>query len=168
MRFCKSQFFLYQAFQPVLRAELAQARVFFGTKEFCILQKKNRATTLAAGFLRVPPKSFFKRLVLSTGLWQHAKMSTTLKDPNRLKDLECKKGQVSSRPPILYVLVTDLVTINSLTPKSVPAGTKLVLFGRYVLNIYVGIVWYFLRTTNSARQNLLTHTTHKSANIVRY
>jgi hypothetical protein len=29
---------------------------------------------------------------------------------------------------------------NSLTPKSVPAGTKLVLFGRYVLNIYVGIV----------------------------
>ncbi len=30
--------------------------------------------------------------------------------------------------------------INSLTPKSVPAGTKLVLFGRYVLNIYVGIV----------------------------
>jgi hypothetical protein len=36
---------------------------------------------------------------------------------------------------------------NSLTPKSVPAGTKLVLFGRYVLNIYVGIVRYFLRTT---------------------
>jgi hypothetical protein len=30
--------------------------------------------------------------------------------------------------------------INSLTPKSVPVGTKLVLFGRYVLNIYVGIV----------------------------
>ncbi len=29
---------------------------------------------------------------------------------------------------------------NSLTPKSVPAGTKLVLFGRYVLIIYVGIV----------------------------
>jgi hypothetical protein len=30
--------------------------------------------------------------------------------------------------------------LNSLTPKSVPAGTKLVLFDRYVLNIYVGIV----------------------------
>ncbi len=29
---------------------------------------------------------------------------------------------------------------NSLTPKSVPAGTKLILFGRYILNIYVGIV----------------------------
>ncbi len=26
-----------------------------------------------------------------------------------------------------------------LTAKSVPAGTKLVLFGRYVINIYVGI-----------------------------
>ncbi len=31
-------------------------------------------------------------------------------------------------------------TLNSLTPKSVPTGTKLVLFGRYVLNIYIGIV----------------------------
>jgi hypothetical protein len=31
-------------------------------------------------------------------------------------------------------------TVNSLTTKSVPAGTKLILFGRYVLNIYVGIV----------------------------
>ncbi len=29
---------------------------------------------------------------------------------------------------------------NSLTAKSVPAGTKLILFGRYVLNFYVGIV----------------------------
>jgi hypothetical protein len=29
---------------------------------------------------------------------------------------------------------------NSSTAKSVPAGTKLILFGRYVLNIYVGIV----------------------------
>ncbi len=34
---------------------------------------------------------------------------------------------------------TDLA-LNSLTAKSVPAGTKHVLFGRYVLNIYVGIV----------------------------
>jgi hypothetical protein len=30
--------------------------------------------------------------------------------------------------------------LNSLTPKSVPAGAKKILFGRYVLNIYVGIV----------------------------
>ncbi len=39
--------------------------------------------------------------------------------------------------------------INSLTAKSVPAGTKLVLFGRYVLNIYGGIVRYFLRKTKT-------------------
>jgi hypothetical protein len=37
--------------------------------------------------------------------------------------------------------------LNSLTPKSIPAGTKLVLFDRYVLNIHVGIVRYFLCTT---------------------
>jgi hypothetical protein len=34
--------------------------------------------------------------------------------------------------------------INSLTAKSVPAGTKLILFGRYLLNICVGIVQYIL------------------------
>jgi hypothetical protein len=34
----------------------------------------------------------------------------------------------------------DYKWINSLTVKFVPAGTKLILFGRYVLNIYVGIV----------------------------
>ncbi len=32
------------------------------------------------------------------------------------------------------------VIFNSFTSKSVPAGTKLVLFGRYVLKFYVGIV----------------------------
>ncbi len=32
------------------------------------------------------------------------------------------------------------IFFNSLPAKSVPAGTKLVLFGRYVPNIYVGIV----------------------------
>jgi hypothetical protein len=51
-----------------------------------------------------------KRLVLSTGLWQHAKMSTTLKSPNGLKDVECKKGQLSNQPPAPYVPVMDLVT----------------------------------------------------------
>jgi hypothetical protein len=34
---------------------------------------------------------------------------------------------------------------NSLPAKSVLAGTKLVLFGRYVLKFYVGIVHYILR-----------------------
>ncbi len=49
-------------------------------------------------------------------------------------------------------------SINSLTPKSVPAGTKLILFGRYVLNIYVGIEQYFLRTTKlSAPKSTYRH-----------
>jgi hypothetical protein len=54
-------------------------------------------------------------------------------------------------------VILDLL-INSLTPKSVLAGTKLVLFGRYVLNIYVGIVRYFIRTTKlSAPKSTYQH-----------
>ncbi len=37
-------------------------------------------------------------------------MSTTLKAPNGLKDSECKRGQLSNRPPIPYVPPKDLVT----------------------------------------------------------
>jgi hypothetical protein len=37
-------------------------------------------------------------------------MSTTLKAPNGLKDSECKKGQLSSWPPVPYVPPTDLIT----------------------------------------------------------
>jgi hypothetical protein len=37
-------------------------------------------------------------------------MSTTLKSPNGLKGLECKKGQLSNQPPIPYIPVTNLVT----------------------------------------------------------
>jgi hypothetical protein len=44
--------------------------------------------------------------------------------------------------------------LNSLTAKSVPAGTKLVLFGRYVLNIYVGIVQYILRKMKTWRAKI--------------
>jgi hypothetical protein len=47
--------------------------------------------------------------MLSTTLWHHAKMSTVLKSPKGLKDLECKKGQLSSRPPIPYVPLADQV-----------------------------------------------------------
>jgi hypothetical protein len=37
-------------------------------------------------------------------------MSTTLKAPDGLKDSECKKGQLSNRPPIPCVAKTDVVT----------------------------------------------------------
>jgi hypothetical protein len=35
-------------------------------------------------------------------------MSTSLKSPDRLKDAECKKGQLSCWPPITYVPVIDI------------------------------------------------------------
>jgi hypothetical protein len=57
----------------------------------------------------VPLKFSFKKLLLGTVLWQHAKMSTSLKSPDRLKDAECKKGQLSHRPPIPYVPVVDII-----------------------------------------------------------
>jgi hypothetical protein len=36
-------------------------------------------------------------------------MSTTLKTPDGLKDAECKKGQLSNRPPIPYIPVADII-----------------------------------------------------------
>jgi hypothetical protein len=96
-------------------------QVFFGTKTF--LHSANlQATIPAAGFLQVPPKSLFKKLLLGTGLWQHAKMSTSLKSLDELKDAECKEGQQSDRPPILYVPVIDIVT-----PKEEPQVFKIKL-----------------------------------------
>jgi hypothetical protein len=49
-------------------------------------------------------------------------MSTSLKSPDRLKDAECKKGQLSHRPPIPYVPVVDV-----LTPKEEPQLYKVKL-----------------------------------------
>jgi hypothetical protein len=82
---------------------------FFGTKKF--LHSVNlQAAVSTAKFLRVLPKSFFEKLLLGTGLWHHAKMSTSLKSLDGLKDAECKKGQLSHQPPIPYVPVVDIVT----------------------------------------------------------
>jgi hypothetical protein len=81
----------------------------FGTKKF--LHSPNlQATIQVAGFLQIPPKSPFKKLLLGTGLWQYAKMGTSFKSPDGLKDAECKKGQLSHWPPILYVPVVDVIT----------------------------------------------------------
>ncbi len=49
-------------------------------------------------------------------------MSTSLKSPDELKDSECKKGQLSHRPLILYVPVVDI-----LTPKEEPQVFKIKL-----------------------------------------
>jgi hypothetical protein len=63
-----------------------------------------------AGFLQVPPKSSFKKLLLGARLCKHTKMNTSFKSPDGLKDTECKKGQLPPRPPIPYVPVVDIVT----------------------------------------------------------
>jgi hypothetical protein len=49
-------------------------------------------------------------------------MSTSLKSPDGLKDAECKKGQLSHRPPIPYIPVVDI-----LTPKEDPQVFKIKL-----------------------------------------
>ncbi len=89
-----------------------------------------QATIRAAGFLRIPLKSSFKKLLLGTGLWQYAKMSTSPKSPEGLKDAECKKGQLSHRPPIPYVPVVDVVM-----PKEEPQLFKVKLLDASHLSI---------------------------------
>jgi hypothetical protein len=49
-------------------------------------------------------------------------MSTSLKSPDGLKGAECEKGQLSHRPPILFVPVVDVVT-----PKEEPQLCKVKL-----------------------------------------
>jgi hypothetical protein len=103
--------------------QVGTSKSFFGTKK--VLHSVNlQATIQAVGFLQVPPKSPFKKLLLGTGLWHYTyvKMSTNLKSTDMLKDAKCEKGQLSQRPPIPYVPVVDVVT-----PKEDPAVLKVKL-----------------------------------------
>jgi hypothetical protein len=70
--------------------------------------------------------------MLITTLWQHTKMSTALKSPKGLKDLEFKKGQLSSWPPIPYVPPTDLVNT-----KEAPETLKIKLPDRTIFNMSI-------------------------------
>jgi hypothetical protein len=81
-----------------------------------------QATIQAAEFLQVLPKSPFKKLLLGTGLWQYTKMSTSIKSPDWLRDVECEERKLSHRPPIPYIPV-----INLLTPKEEPQLYKVKL-----------------------------------------
>jgi hypothetical protein len=120
VRLARGQIFLCQTIQSVVHAEPAQAS-FFGTKKF--LHSANlQAAIRTAGFLQVQPKSSFKKLLLGTRLWQHAKLSTSLKSLDGLKDTECKKEQLSHWPLIPYVPVIDIVT-----PKEEPQIFKIKL-----------------------------------------
>jgi hypothetical protein len=49
-------------------------------------------------------------------------MSTSLKSPDGLKDAECKRGQLSHRPPIPCIPVVDVIT-----PKEEPQLFKVEL-----------------------------------------
>ncbi len=103
--------------------QVSTCKSFFWDKK--ILHSVNlQATIQAAGFLWVPPKSHFKKLLLGTRLWRHTyvKMSTNLKSPDMLKDAECKEEQISQQPPIPYVPVVDVVT-----PKEEPQVLKVKL-----------------------------------------
>jgi hypothetical protein len=51
-------------------------------------------------------------------------------------------------------VVPETKAANSLAAKSVLAGEKLVPFGRYILNFYVGIVHYILRETKTQCANI--------------
>jgi hypothetical protein len=59
-------------------------------------------------------------------------MSTTLKALDGLKDLECEKGQLISRPPIPYIPPTNLMTI-----KEEPQSLKIKLPDRSVFNMSI-------------------------------
>jgi hypothetical protein len=56
--------------------------------------------------------------------------------------------------------------LNSLTAKSVLAGEKLVLFGRYVLNLFVGIVPYILHEPKTRRTKIYLPTQHTNWQIL--
>jgi hypothetical protein len=80
--------------------------------------------------------------MLSTSLWQHTKMSTTLKTLDGLKDFECEKGQLSSRPPVPYVPLRDLITT-----KEAPESLKIKLPDGSVFNMSIyscGIIKEYL------------------------
>jgi hypothetical protein len=76
------------------------------------------------------PKSSFKKLLLGTGLWQHAIISTTLKSSGGSNNAECKKGQLSYQLPIPYGPEVDIVT-----PKEEPQSLKVKLPDKSHLNM---------------------------------
>jgi hypothetical protein len=75
--------------------------------------------------LERPAKSTFKRLILTTPLCQHLLLTMSSTPTSyELSDTDCKKGQVTQRPPILYavsknglLMSTSGETVKIKTPK---------------------------------------------------
>jgi hypothetical protein len=89
----------------------------------------------------------------------------------KVSDTVFFKHQYITNPPVTTKTlvikgVSELTSaLNSLPTKSVLGGEKLVLFGRCVLNYYVGIVHYILREMKTWGAKIYLLTTHKLANI---
>ena len=121
MHLARDQFLLYQTIQSVVRAESAQASFFWDQEILAFCESSSRhsnswlPTSSAKVFFQETPARY-RTLV------QHAKMSSSLKSPDGLKDAECKKGQLSHRLPITYIPVVDIVT-----PKEEPQIFKIKL-----------------------------------------
>jgi hypothetical protein len=87
-------------------------------------------------------------------------MTTILKSLEGLNDLECKKGQLSSQPPIQYVSPTDLLTTKesskNLKAKH-PAGTifDMTIFSRGNSKEYLVHIVAILHLINQKGLNLL-------------
>jgi hypothetical protein len=108
--FCKSRNFSVPGHPTGLTCGVGTSKSLFWDQEFLLSANfLFQAIAQAAGFLQVLPRSLFKRLVLSTTLWQLAKMITTLRSPKGLKYLERKKGQLSSWQFVPYAPLMDLV-----------------------------------------------------------
>jgi len=55
-------------------------------------------------FLQSPAKSAFKHLILKTPLYRHLLLTMSSTPLTELTDQECKKGQLTQRPPIPYAI----------------------------------------------------------------
>jgi hypothetical protein len=84
-------------------------------------------------FLERPAKSAFKRLILTTPLCQHLLLSmSSTPTSHELSNADCKKGQVTQWPPILYavsknglLVSTSRETIKVKTPEGESKQTLL-------------------------------------------
>jgi hypothetical protein len=112
---------LYQTIQLVVRAESAQASFFCDQEIFAFCESSNRHFN---GWVPTSSAKVFFQETPARYLTLAARQNSSLKSPDRLKDAECKKGQLSHWPPFPYVPVVDVVT-----PKEEPQIFKIKLPG---------------------------------------
>jgi len=81
----------------------------------------------------LPAKSTFKRLILKTPLYQHLLLTMSSIPLTKLTDQECKKGQLTQRPPIPYAISkaeTNLKASRETVKMKTPEGeVKMAVLG---------------------------------------